>query len=186
MTSLLSFILIFIVASGTTLAAPTITKSSEKPKTAAITKRKPAKKGLIPPPPPAVPFGGQFLFMGGPSFMSLNDVKKRREQLCAEVIEAKKSLEDTDKRLAERKDRSKLFETLYKEGVVSKRELEGAQDSVNQSSHELEQDKLKLNGLQQELDQIDAFLKQQKKSFSILYMSPPVASNLVKDFIKTR
>jgi hypothetical protein len=184
MMSFLSVLLIFAFATSQTLAAPATTKT----KTKVVHKQAPVQRGLIPPPPPSVPIGGSFLFMGSPTFMTPNDLKKHRADLCQQLAEMKRTVEDTDKRITERKDRAKLFEGLYKEGVVSKRELETAQDSVNQTTHELEQDKQKLNRLQEELDQIDTILKQQPKKSSNLH---PIyvsigSSNLAKDLIKTR
>src|SRR4051812_48835688 len=42
--------------------------------------------GLIPPPPPSVPLGGQFFYMGGPAFLTLNDVKKHRDKVNADLV----------------------------------------------------------------------------------------------------
>jgi hypothetical protein len=134
--------------------------SSKKSKTDLPVKKTAGRpRGLIPPPPPVTPLGGKFLYMGGPALLSPEDVKRQRDKVSRLLTEAKQTVTDTDKKFGEKKQRSVLFQELYKEGVVSKRELESAQDSVSQSARDLESDKQKVIDLQQELDSLNSVLK---------------------------
>jgi capsule polysaccharide export protein KpsE/RkpR len=108
---------------------------------------------LIPPPPPIIP-GGSYVLdgIGAPvDFMSVAELKSQKEQLTKLVEQANKKVQDRKSDLDSVKDRATQFESLYTEGVVSKKELEtatsgisGAQESATYAANDLSQLQLQL------------------------------------------
>lgn len=106
---------------------------------------------LVPPPPPISPsaLDYQLAMPLGLSFdlMSEKDLKEKRINLEKRVEILKAELEDREREVGEKKERALLFESLYKEGVVSRRELEGAGKEASFMERELAANKDELADL---------------------------------------
>ena len=132
-----------------------------------------SKAPLIPPPPPMAPLGASLLLLPGinPLLMSQADLVKHRDGLMKQLKEAQElALEQEGKQVA-RRDRCLLFDSLYKEGVVSKRELENTQEDLIAKSKDLESTRAKVASLKQEINGLNAYIKSIK--------DPPFASEKV-------
>ncbi len=100
--------------------------------------------GLIPPPPPIVPIGMDVLGMYAQpiDYLSIKDLEGRKKELTSRFNELDSTVSDAQRQIRERKERAELFESLYKEGVVSRKELEVAR----REAEEIERDvKFKLD-----------------------------------------
>jgi hypothetical protein len=97
--------------------------------------KKLAQPALVPPPPPLVPFGGQMPYVvGAPiAFQSEAELKKTLADLQTQLTSAIQALDKKLQGNNEKQERAKLFDELYKEGVVSRHELEGAQKDAEES-----------------------------------------------------
>lgn len=131
------------------------------------------KRQLVPPPPPTVPLSNSMTFLSGAplELLSQSDLKAKRDALTTEMAAAQEKLKDKELIFAEKKERLDLFASLYKEGVVSRRELEGIGKEVSQAEAELREDRRKTDELMRDLSKINGFLKQvtvskSAKSFS--------------------
>ncbi len=124
------------------------------------------RNAFIPPPPPVTPLGGQFIFVpsGGNLFLDETDMKKRRAQLAAELKKAKESQQEQDQRLSEKKERCQQFDSLYKDGIISRREYESAQDTLAQAQTDVEASHQRVRDLQREIDAIDSQSKLSSKT----------------------
>lgn len=112
--------------------------SSSKPKrTASVTPR--MHNGLVPPPPPVVPIGMDALGMYAQpvDFLSLKELEGRKTELTARFNELQSIVGDGNRQIRERKERADLFESLYQEGVVSRKELETARREAGEIDRDL-------------------------------------------------
>lgn len=116
--------------------------------------RKLPPPALVPPPPPLVPSGGQIPYvLGAPiSFQSEAELKKTVVDLQTQLSAAKESLDKKTASANEKQERAKLFDELYKEGVVSRRELEGAQRDAEESQADLKLVQTEANSIQTDFD----------------------------------
>jgi len=135
----------------------------------AANKKTASSKGhgfMVPPPPPVIPVGGQFVYMPGlpPSSMSESELKSRFKELNDEVAKAQKELDDTKNRTEEKRQRGDLFVNLYKEGVISRRELETAQAESDSALQQVNASSQKLKEIQTELNQVQSALQKREKS----------------------
>ncbi len=82
--------------------------------------------GLIPPPPPIVPIGMDVLGMYAQpvDYLSMKDLEARKKELALRFNELDSTVKEGERQIKERKERAELFESLYQEGVVSRKELE--------------------------------------------------------------
>lgn len=117
---------------------------------------------LVPPPPPAIPSSGQLTFLSGTpvEFLSESDLKRHKEQLDVNLSRARRQACEQERLLKEKVQRAELFASLYKEGVVSRRELENSQKEVGRSEGDLTDARLKVTDLERDMQRIDERLKQ--------------------------
>lgn len=122
--------------------------------------------GLVPPPPPETPTilpNGQFIpgLMGSmsPETMSPAALAQRRKDIVAQLNSAKKLLADKQQRSAEYKGKIQQFESLYSEGVISRKELENTKKEAESTTAELNEAKTQVAALQNTLNRIDDRLK---------------------------
>lgn len=125
------------------VANPSQTKSA---KTTAAAKLKSAtaatprlNNGLVPPPPPIVPIGMDALGMYAQpvDYLSLKELEGRKKELTARFNELDSTVTDGERQIRERKERAELFESLYQEGVVSRKELETAKREAGEINRDL-------------------------------------------------
>lgn len=87
------------------------------------------RNGLIPPPPPIMLSGPGYLgfpFAQPVDYLSLKELESRKKELSLRLAELESIAKESERQIAERKDRATLFQSLYAEGVVSRKELETA------------------------------------------------------------
>jgi hypothetical protein len=93
-------------------------------------------KIMVPPPPPEIPLvGGEgerlFSTLGVPlQYLSRSDLANMESRLVANRDKLEKEKSDREHELQEKQTRADKFEELYKEGVVSRRELENAKKEL--------------------------------------------------------
>lgn len=118
-------------------SAPEKKAASVKPKKTVSTPR--LNNGLVPPPPPVMPIGMDALGMyGAPvDYLSLKELEGRKKELTARFNELNSIVGDGERQIKERKDKAELFESLYQEGVVSRRELEAAKREAGEIDRDL-------------------------------------------------
>ncbi len=95
--------------------------------------------GLVPPPPPVVPIGMDALGMYGQpvDYLSIKELEGRKKELAARFNELDSIVGDGIRRIRERKEHAELFESLYQEGVVSRKELEAAKREAGDIDRDL-------------------------------------------------
>jgi HPt (histidine-containing phosphotransfer) domain-containing protein len=105
----------------------------------AVHKSAATKKLMVPPPPPEIPLingqgeEGLFSTLGMPlEYMSKSDLENLKKRLEGQAERLKRRVDDRDQSLKEQKDRVASFEDLFKEGVVSKRELDRAHKDLSE------------------------------------------------------
>ncbi len=111
------------------------TPGKEKPaQTKSKSASRPRTTMLVPPPPPMTPSilvdpGMQaVLGMTMPvEMLGKETLKEREKEVAIQHKDAALELEAKQRKLKDKEDRAVNFEELYKEGVVSRRELEAAQ-----------------------------------------------------------
>jgi multidrug resistance efflux pump len=86
-----------------------------------------------------MPIGMDALGMyGAPvDYLSLKELEGRKKELTARFNELNSSVGDGERQIKERKDKAELFESLYQEGVVSRRELEAAKREAGEIDRDL-------------------------------------------------
>jgi hypothetical protein len=97
------------------------------------------KKMMVPPPPPDIPLmtgsSDEHLLstLGVPlDYLHKNDLLKMQTRLQASETKLQKEVNDRHQTLKEKRERATQFEDLYKEGVVSKHELEVARRELSE------------------------------------------------------
>ncbi|MCC7528747.1 MAG: hypothetical protein IT342_09510 [Candidatus Melainabacteria bacterium] len=97
------------------------------------------KNGLIPPPPPIVPIGMDALGMYAQpvDYLSMKDLEARKKELMVRLSELDSTVTDGIRQIRERRQRAELFESLYQEGVVSRKELEIAKREAGEINRDL-------------------------------------------------
>lgn len=97
------------------------------------------KNGLIPPPPPIMPIGMDVLGMYAQpvDYLSMKDLEARKKELMVRLNELDSTVADGVRQIRERKERAELFESLYLEGVVSRKELETAKREAGETNRDL-------------------------------------------------
>ncbi len=118
--------------------------------------------GLVPPPPPDTPtiFAGDVMFPGiGADYNNPAALAARRKDIASQLASAKKLLADKEQRTKELKDKVVQFQSLFSEGVISRRELETSQKESDSTSAELNDAKTQTIALQNTLSRLDDRLK---------------------------
>ena len=120
---------------------------------------------LVPPPPPTIPASTMLTFMSPLplEMLSESDLKKQRQETAGEIQRARDSERREEEGFRERKGRSELFVSLYKEGVVSRRELEVAQRDASKSEIDLTDARLKVTDLERDMKKIETRLQDLSK-----------------------
>jgi hypothetical protein len=125
-------------------------------------------RGLVPPPPP-LPIGGQLNLYTSPqySYQSADQLKQTLADLQGQLKQAQKDLDQTSSEARDSIDRAKSFDDLYKEGVVSRRELEQAKRDADESQTRISQAENQVKFIQQDISQVEeamkSYLKTKKK-----------------------
>ena len=130
------YVLPFVLSALLSLTSSATCKPAHNDVAVAKSKHGPSRKMMVPPPPPEMPFvgrtEGQSLTAGIPlDYMSKADLERLKVRLETQVAKLNKEKTDHDTGLKEKKERRDQFESLYKEGVVSRRELESARRELD-------------------------------------------------------
>lgn len=86
--------------------------------------------------------------------MSLDDLKFQRKTLEKKLEAALLDDKDQKRFTSEKQERAKRFVELYEEGVVSRRELETAQEDSERALRDIEQTHIKVSEIQRVLGQV--------------------------------
>jgi hypothetical protein len=135
--------------------------------------------GFIPPPPPVQPSilmdGG----MGAPGimpftvdYMNKDELLQKQKDLELQLSDAKGQLKDSEEAGSEKKTRAERFDPLYKEGVVSRHELEAAQKEAADVDKEVERAKNRVIDLQNQSASVERKLKEIAKRTLPVSASP--------------
>ena len=135
--------------------------------------------GFIPPPPPVQP---SILMNGGigepgtnpftVDYMNKDELLQKQKDLELQLSDAKAQLKDTEEAGAEKKTRAERFDPLYKEGVVSRHELEAAQKEAADVDKEVERAKNRVTDLQNQSASVERKLKEIAKRTLPVSASP--------------
>lgn len=118
-------------------AASASTKANKTKKVTVVQPR--LNNGLVPPPPPIAPIGMDTLgmFAQPVDYLSMKELEARKKELASRLNELSSIVGDGERQIRERKEHAELFESLYKEGVVSRKELEGAKREAGEIDRDL-------------------------------------------------
>lgn len=98
--------------------------------------RAPGRKVMVPPPPPDIPLigrsaGMEFSTIGVPlDFMAKPDLERMKTRLEQSLTQLTSRAEERRTTIADLKARLTQFESLYTEGVVSKKDLKGVRKEL--------------------------------------------------------
>jgi hypothetical protein len=124
---------------------------------------------LVPPPPPDTPtmipeFGGDDSNGLMPmEYMSPDLLKKRKQDLVAQLADAKSEAKKRVDEAQSIKDKGAQFKTLFEEGVISKRELDAAEKEANDVDSSINRAQLRVSELQTLLDGVSGRINQISK-----------------------
>jgi len=143
--------------------AKPIAKTTVKTKSA----RTARSGGFVPPPPPSTPSfladpAGLSLYYGAAmplEFLSRENLKEKDKEIGLQLNDAKRELDNKKRSVDQRRERAVNFEALFKEGVISRRELENAQNEANDSGSEILRLESKVAELQNLKDRINKRLQ---------------------------
>lgn len=131
-------------AKDESIQKPAAEKAKEKPKKPAkpaqtVARQPKLNNGLVPPPPPIMPIGMDALgmFAQPVDYLSLKELEARKKELAARLNELTSIFNDSERQIKERKERAELFDSLYQEGVVSRKELEIAKREAGEIDRDL-------------------------------------------------
>lgn len=139
--------------------------SKPKPETKKASKPKPhPKAGFVPPPPPDTPAflidsasAGMF---GMPvEFLGKEALKEREKELSIQYKDAQSEYDQAKSQTDDKVKRATNFEELYKEGVVSRRELEIAQREARDVDRDIARLATKSSELKGLLERVQKRLK---------------------------
>jgi hypothetical protein len=141
----------------TTIAKPAVAKPAP-PRTAAA--RTP-KKLMVPPPPPETAFigvgsdGRLLSTLGVPlDYMSKTDLLTMQDRLKTNEAQLSKEANERADTLKQKRERAEQFEDLFKEGVVSKRELESARKELAELNEKGPEVDLRLKDIRVDLERV--------------------------------
>ncbi|MDQ5968060.1 MAG: hypothetical protein QG625_4217 [Cyanobacteriota bacterium erpe_2018_sw_39hr_WHONDRS-SW48-000098_B_bin.30] len=123
--------------------------------------------GFVPPPPPSTPSfladpAGLSLYYGAAmplEFLSRENLKEKDKEIGLQLNDAKRELDNKKRSVDQRRERAVNFEALFQEGVISRRELENAQNEANDSGSEILRLESKVAELQNLKDRINKRLQ---------------------------
>jgi hypothetical protein len=132
-----------------------------KPAAAKATAEKSPKKLLVPPPPPETALlggagdGRLLSTLGVPlDYMSKTDLLSMQERLKTNEAQLSKEADDRADTLKQKRERAAQFEELFKEGVVSKRELENARKELAELNEKGPEVDLRLKDIRVDLERV--------------------------------
>lgn len=96
---------------------------------------------------------------GSVEILSLEDLKERKITTEKKLAGAKLDLKDQETYTAEAKDRAERFESLFEEGVVSKKELIESRHDAEKAVRDLETGKLSTGDIERVLTRITERIK---------------------------
>lgn len=155
--------------------APAADTSAKKPpltKKGQLSSKRPIFKApslFVPPPPPTQAsfsgLGPTFVFMGVEpiELMSEKAVRELKPKTEVELEKAGKEHSRARDGLAELNKRSLLFEELFKEGVISRRELENCKKELKVAEEDNEEAAAKLKELEAKSKRLELRLKSFEK-----------------------
>ena len=177
-----SFVCFYVVAyeaNHTSLAATKQEKKVESTDKKLDKQSRPEKRGksivktksirfeLVPPPPPEQP---SFLDLSNmpnlsTSFNLFNDaeLKQKLNHLKVQIVNAQDALLENNSQLSEAKEESERFNSLFSDGIVSRKELEAKRKSAIHKEHIVLEAKNNLEDLQLQETAILRRLAQSKK-----------------------
>lgn len=114
-------------------------KAKQAKQVKAVVRQPKLNNGLVPPPPPIMPIGMDALgmFAQPVDYLSLKELEARKKELSARLNELTSNVGDGERQIRERKERAELFDSLYQEGVVSRKELEIAKREAGEIDRDL-------------------------------------------------
>lgn len=112
---------------------------------------------LVPPPPPVVPLSSQFAMSGyvPVGLMTAEELNKKKKEVEDRLEHLELIYKDTGEDLIEKQKKAKLFESLYTEGVVSRRELKSVGREARRLSGEFKEAKREVDDAREYLEAID-------------------------------
>lgn len=157
--------------SGSTTVSSTTSKTTKK--AAAPAKRRSVdSRIMVPPPPPeitnfqSIQEPGHSLSTAGVvlDLLSKADLERMKSRVETTLTKVKVDKEEHDRSSKEKTDRVGQFEQLYKEGVVSRRELETARRELRDVEMSTKEISERLADAQTDISRIDSALEHLKKS----------------------
>ncbi len=128
---------------------------------------------LVPPPPPTIPSATSLLLdpsaLGYMSYgmpvelMSKESLKEKEKEISIQYKDALSEFTAKKQKLTDKEERAKNFEGLFAEGVVSRRELETAQQEAQEFSHDVSRLSTKETELKSLLERVTKRLAQFNK-----------------------
>lgn len=160
-----------ILLSTNATALANQTKAVEKKKSTPVKKNRRKTTTLVPPPPPTIPSVVQSgpVSIGSTGFidyLSKEDLIWKKGNLEKELASRKLDLEDSISILTRKESQSKNFESLYAEGVVSKRELENTRRQTARLRRDVEREQREVDEVKRVLEKIEkrlAYLEKKTK-----------------------
>lgn len=119
-------------------------------------------KMMVPPPPPNVPTISALMqshesLLNGVilDYLSKADLERLRTRLQDSLSKEKKSLSEHEASMEEKKRRATQFESLFKEGVVSRKELEAARKDFSEVDTKDKELSLRVSEVQDDLTRVE-------------------------------
>ena len=139
---------------------------------------------LVPPPPPDTPTMLSNMDYETTNLMSMGYIspellKKRKQDLVAQMDDAKSDLKHKQDDAQSVKEKAVQFKTLFEEGVISKRELEAAEKEANDVDLSINRAQLRVSELQTSLDAVNGRWNQVNKK-QIQHGKKQIGSSAVK------
>lgn len=142
---------------------------------------------LVPPPPPSIPAATSLLldpsalgYMGygmPVELMSKESLKEKEKEISIQYKDALSEFTAKKQKLTDKEERAKNFEGLFAEGVVSRRELETAQQEAQEFSHDVNRLSTKESELKSLLERVTKRLTQFNKAEKPANKSKPKKLN---------
>jgi hypothetical protein len=107
---------------------------------------------LVPPPPPTQPslldWSGFGDIPDSLSYLNVNELNVKLENVRKRINHAKLKAQGNDAHLAESKEKALRFESLYTEGVISRKELESVHNETDDMQTLIDEDKSNVSDLE--------------------------------------
>ncbi|MBI4533114.1 MAG: hypothetical protein HY711_04130 [Candidatus Melainabacteria bacterium] len=134
---------------------------------------------LVPPPPPTTPVAATLSWSETLEMLSEQDLRTHKQALELQLSNQRISLEQKTANLKEKRQRSELFSSLYKEGVVSRKEYESSCHESLDAETPVKETLEKISEQEQRIARIDQRLKELTRS-----SAKSAATSKVKYLIK--